>query len=294
MANLPSPAQHLEPSRKQVKTMPMFANVGEAAVTKAIVSGFARDFQEYITSDVIIVGGGPSGLMAARDLCKKGVKTLVIEQNNYIGGGFWIGGYLMNKNTFRAPSQKILDEIGCPYEEASPGLYMVDGPHACSSLIKAACDAGAKIINMTQFDDVIFKDGKIAGAVINWTPVNALPHNVTCVDPIAMESKIVLDATGHDACVVQALAKRRLVDIPGMNPMWVEASEQSVVEKTGYYFPGLYLSGMSVATAHGLPRMGPTFGAMLLSGRKAAQEIIKALKNGGTSEPITAKAKGKA
>ena len=110
--------------------MPIFANVGEAAVTKAIVSGFARDFEQYITSDVIIIGGGPSGLMAARDLCKKGVKTLVIEQNNYIGGGFWIGGYLMNKNTFRAPSQKILDELGCPYEEASPGLYMVDGPHA--------------------------------------------------------------------------------------------------------------------------------------------------------------------
>ena len=273
--------------------MPIFANVGEAAVTRAIITGFARDFEQYIESDVIIIGGGPSGLMAARDLCKKGVKTLVIEQNNYIGGGFWIGGYLMNKNTFRAPSQKILDELGCPYEEASPGLFMAEGPHACSSLIKGACDAGAKIINMTQFDDVVFREGKVAGAVVNWTPVNSLPHNVTCVDPIALESKFVLDATGHDACVVQALAKRRLVDIVGMNPMWVEKSEDAVVEKSGYYFPGLFLSGMSVATAYGLPRMGPTFGGMLLSGRKAAEDIYAALKNGGTA-PVAAKSKGKA
>ncbi len=268
--------------------MPIFASVGESAVTKAIVSGFARDFEQYIESDVIIIGGGPSGLMAAMDLGRKGVKVLVIEQNNYLGGGFWLGGYLMNKNTFRAPSQKILDELGCKYEEAAPGLYMCDGPHACSSLIKGACDAGVKIINMTQFDDVVFRDGKVAGAVINWTPVNALPHNITCVDPIAIESKIVLDATGHDACVVQALAKRRLVEIPGMNPMWVERSEEAVVEKTGYYFPGLYLSGMSVSTAYGLPRMGPTFGGMLLSGRKVAAEIIKGLKNGGV-EPVAEK-----
>ncbi len=270
--------------------MPLFANVGESEVTRAIVSGFARDFEEYIESDVIIIGGGPSGLMAARDLGHKGVKVLVIEQNNYLGGGFWLGGYLMNKNTFRAPSQKILDELGCKYEEASPGLYMADGPHACSSLIKGACDAGVKIINMTQFDDVVFRDGKVAGAVINWTPVNALPHNITCVDPIAIEGKIVLDATGHDACVVQSLAKRRLVEIPGMSPMWVERSEEAVVEKTGYYFPGLYLSGMSVSTAYGLPRMGPTFGGMLLSGRKVADDIVKGLKNGGV-EPVAENAK---
>ncbi len=248
-----------------------FSEISEKQVTKAIIAEFSREFEDCIESDVIVVGAGPSGLIASKELAEKGVKTLLIESNNYLGGGFWIGGYLMNKVTVRAPSQEILNEIGVPYKEMEEGLYVANGPHACSKLITAACDAGVKVLNMTKFDDVVLREDRVCGVVINWTPVSALPRAITCVDPVGMESKLVIDATGHDAAVVLSLATRGLVDIKGFSGMWVAQSEGAVVENTKEIYPGLIVAGMAVATAFGLPRMGPTFGAMLFSGKRAAK-----------------------
>ena len=251
--------------------MSTFQPMGEKEITRAIVEGFMRDFQKYAESDVIVVGGGPSGLMAAKGLAERGVSALIIERNNYLGGGFWIGGYLLNKVTVRAPAQRILDELGVPYMESSKGLYVADGPHACSKLIAAACDAGAKILNMTLIDDVVIRENRVAGVVVNWTPVSALPRELTCVDPVGLESKLVIDATGHDAAVVRLLERRGLLKVPGYGAMWVERSEDLVIEHTGEIYPGLVLAGMAVTTSYGLPRMGPTFGAMLMSGVRAAE-----------------------
>jgi len=253
----------------------MFQRVSDAKISKAIVKEFSKWFEEYITSDVIVVGGGPSGLIAARDLAKEGFKTLVVESNNYLGGGFWIGGYLMNTLTFRAPAQDILDELKIPYKEVEEGLFTADGPNACSKLISCACDAGVKILNMTKFDDVVYRNKRVEGIVINWTPVSALPRQITCVDPISLESKVVIDATGHDAWVCRSLEKRRILKLSDFGPMDANTSEDLVVEKTGLIHPGLIVAGMAVSTAYGIPRMGPTFGGMLLSGRKAAKEAIK-------------------
>lgn len=266
----------------------MFAKITESQISRAIVGEFNKWFEDYIVSDVIIVGAGPSGLMAGRDLASAGIKTLIVESNNYIGGGFWVGGYFMNTLTFRAPADKVLDELKIPYKEVEKGLFISDGPSACSKLISAACDSGVKILNLTKFDDVVYRNNKVDGAVINWSPVSALPRQITCVDPIALESKFVIDATGHDAHVARSLEKRGLLKISTYGPMDVNTSEDLVVEKTGEIHPGLYAIGMAVSTAYGIPRMGPTFAGMLFSGRKAAQEIIKKLSRRGCVSGIEA------
>jgi thiamine thiazole synthase len=256
----------------------IFAKVSEKDVTQAIVGGFIREFEKFVESDVIIVGGGPAGLMAGKELAANGRRVLIVERNNYLGGGFWIGGYLMNKITVRHPGEEVLEELGIPCEKAREGLFVADGPHACARLIAAACDAGVKILNMTVFEDVVLRENnRVGGAVVNWTPVEALPRQITCVDPIALEATMVVDATGHDSFVVKKLEERNVLKTKGFGGMWVERSEDLVVEYTGEVHPGLVVCGMATATTFGLPRMGPTFGAMLLSGKRAAEEVLKKL-----------------
>lgn len=256
----------------------MFKTTSESEITNAIVSNFAEDMKQFAKTDVIVVGGGPSGLMAAREIAKQNIDVLVIERNNYLGGGFWIGGYLMNTVTIRSPGQEVLEELNIPYEEFGANLYTASGPHACSKLIASACDSGVKFLNMTSFDDIILKDNKVSGVVVNWTPVSSLPRQITCVDPIALESKLLIDATGHDAVVVKKLEERGAIGkLPGHGSMWVEKSEDLVVEKTGLIHPGLIVIGMAVSTTYGLPRMGPTFSAMLFSGRKGGEIALEQL-----------------
>ena len=257
----------------------IFASATEADVTRAIMDGFYSALRERVESDVIVVGAGPSGLVAAWKLAERGYRVTVVEQNNYLGGGLWLGGYFMNYVTVRSPAERILKELEVPFEEVKPGLYRAYGPLLAAKLIARALEAGAWVLNLTMLDDVIVEDGRVRGVVVNWSPVRRLPRQITCVDPVGLRAKVGVDASGHDAVVARKLAERGLLKASKLGPMNVGESEDLVVERTGEVYPGLVVAGIAVAEILGLPRMGPTFGAMLLSGEKAArvaEELLKA------------------
>ena len=102
------------------------------------------------------------------------------------------------------------------------------------------------------------------------------------MDPNTISSKVVIGATGHDgplgASVVKRLAKLGLLDkdnlnkdnrnMLGMGALDMNTAEDGVVEGTRELAPGIILTGMEVAESNGAARMGPTFGAMMISGRK--------------------------
>ena len=51
-------------------------------------------------------------------------------------------------------------------------------------------------------------------------------------------------------------------------------TEKEIVENTKEVYPGLIVAGMAANAVYGTPRMGPIFGGMLLSGKRAAEVAI--------------------
>jgi thiamine thiazole synthase len=230
-------------------------------------------------TDVAVVGAGPSGLTVARYLALSKLRTVVFERHLSFGGGVGGGGMLFHKVVVQSPSDRILREVGCKLEPVYKGVYVVDTVDVMSKLAGGAVDAGAKVIPGVVVDDVIYRDSPpcVIGVVVQWSAVTMAGLHV---DPLAVKAKAVVDCTGHDAEVV-SIAARKIpelkVSVPGERSMWASLAEKLTVEKAGRVCPGLYVAGMAAGAVYQTPRMGPIFGGMLLSGKKVAGLIIKAI-----------------
>ena len=254
----------------------------EETISGAIVSRFFEKLKSHLTVDVAIVGAGPSGLVAARDLANAGLKVAVFESKLAPGGGTWGGGMLMNEVVVQEDAAEILGEFGIACERLGNGYCTLDSVEMASGLIFGARKAGAVIFNTVCVEDIVVRHDKVCGVVINWNPVRRLEMHV---DPIVVSARAVLDGTGHPSEIIQkAVGKAGLkIDSPtggivGEKPMWMEDGERSTVENTKRLFPGLYASGMAANNVQGGFRMGPIFGGMIKSGRKIAGLIAADLK----------------
>ncbi|ALV63925.1 Thiazole biosynthetic protein Thi4 [Thermococcus sp. 2319x1] len=250
--------------------------IRDVEITRAIVETYTKELLDSLTLDVAIVGAGPSGMVAGYYLAKGGAKVAIFEKKLSIGGGIWGGGMGFNKIVVQEEAREILDELGISYKLFRKGLYIADAVEAAATLASKTVKEGVKIFNMVEVEDLVIKEGRVCGVVINWTPVKMTNLHV---DPLTIEAKYVIDSTGHGAQITQHLLKRGLIEkIPGEGAMWAEMGEKLTVENTREIYPGLYVTGMAANAVSGAPRMGPIFGGMFLSGRKAAMEILKKLK----------------
>ena len=66
----------------------------ETQVSKGIISTYFDKLQRNLDLDVAIVGGGPSGIVAAYYLAKAGLKVAQFDRKLSPGGGMW-GGAMM-------------------------------------------------------------------------------------------------------------------------------------------------------------------------------------------------------
>ncbi len=251
-------------------------------VSKGIVEGYMGELLDYLQMDVAIGGGGPSGLTAGYYLAKAGFKVALFEKKLSMGGGMWGGGMMFNKIVVQEEGKRILDEMGIRCQEYQEGYYLADSIESASTICSKACQAGLKIFNLIEIEDVMIKDKGVEGLVINWSPIETAGLHV---DPITLAARAVVDATGHPCEIVKVLENKMGVPlqtetgkIMGEKSMWADVAEGRIMDNVSQVYPGLYVTGMAANAVHGSPRMGPIFGGMLLSGEKVAEMLIEKLK----------------
>jgi len=254
----------------------------EKIVSDGIINSFFQKLRNNLSIDCAIVGGVPSGLVAGYYFAKAGRKVAIFERRLAPGGGMWGGAMMFNNIILESEALSILEEFNISYSQYEKNQYVVDSVQATSSLIYHATKAGVTIFNCFSVEDVVFRNEKVSGIVVNWAPVH---REHLHVDPLIIISKTVLDSTGHDCEVAKIVAKKNNVklntptgEVMGERSLSVEEGERTTIENTREIYPGLYVSGMAASSVSGGFRMGPIFGGMLLSGKKAATLIENTLK----------------
>ena len=257
----------------------------EVVISRAITESYIKDLLEAMELDVAIVGAGPAGMTAAYYLAKEKTKVAIFERKLSIGGGIWGGGMMFSKNVVQDEGKEILDEFGITTTQYQEGYYVVNAVELASTLCSLAVKAGARIFNLITVEDVVIRENdKVTGLVLNWSTVRLANLDV---DPLAVRSKLVIDATGHGCEICRLITEKvggklrtATGGVIGEKAMWVEMGEKKVPENTKEVYPGLIVTGMAATAVFGSPRMGPIFGGMLLSGKKAAQVAIELLRQG--------------
>jgi len=266
-----------------------FAPIKESTVSREMTSRYMNDMMDHAETDVCIIGAGSAGLSCAYELSKhKDIKVTIIEQNVAPGGGCWLGGQLFSSMVVRKPAHTLLDELEVPYDDKGDYVVVKHAALFMSSVLRAVLVRdNTKLFNAVAVEDLLVKQEdagiRIRGVVTNWSLVTQNHDTQSCMDPQVIEAKVVVTSTGHDGPMGATSAKRLEAigclpaGLPGMHAMDMNTAEDSVLHMTNEVVPGLVFAGMEVAEVRGCNRMGPTFGAMLMSGQKAANLAVKSL-----------------
>ena len=135
--------------------------------------------------DVVVVGGGPAGIMAATAAARAGRSTLLIERYGFLGGAGTMGGlatfcglhariYGEDRRVIRGYTDELLERMEAMDGLNEPHLSVDNRIQALSydiSVLKIAADelvlaSGAELLFHTAVVDVVMADAGIIDAVV--------------------------------------------------------------------------------------------------------------------------------
>jgi thiamine thiazole synthase len=235
------------------------------------------------------------------------LKIAIIEASVSPGGGAWLGGQLFSAMVMRKPADVFLREIGVPYEDEGNYVVVKHAALFTSTIMsKVLSLPNIKLFNATCVEDLITRPSdegvRISGVVTNWTLVAMHHDDQSCMDPNTINAPLIISTTGHDGpmgafSVKRLVSMQRIEKLGGMRGLDMNSAEDAIVKNTREIVPGLIVGGMELSEVDGANRMGtlvstpecvylrffwlivdasgPTFGAMVLSGLKAAEEALK-------------------
>ena len=217
----------------------------------------ARSTPVYGEFDVVVVGGGPAGIMAATAAARAGCSTLLIERYGFLGGAGTAGGlstfcglhartYGEDVRVIRGQADELLDRLVKLDGLNAPHLTIADGIAAQAfdiSAYKIAADelvtgAGARILFHAVAVGVVMKNPEISGA--------SAP-DISRIDAVLIESK-----SGR-----QAVRGRFFIDASGDGDLayWAGVPWEKAPPVNGMMYPSLMfrINGVDVAKAGPAP-----------------------------------------
>ena len=194
--------------------------------------------QEY---DIIVVGAGPAGSIAARFAAEQGVSVLMLEKDRDVGypvrcgeaiskAGVeefitpdpkWIAATI-SKFSFNAPdgTEVILD-----FGEAG---YVLERRIFDYELARTAADAGAEILTRAYVNGLIFGDGKVSGVKYEYQG-----------EQKELKSKVVIAADGVESRVGRWAGLTTHIDFRDMeSAVQITAANIPVDQNTLYFYFG--------------------------------------------------------